>query len=84
MGPRRCRRGRLGTARRHQGRSLQWGHADVGVEDVATRADDERDALQWGHADVGVEDIAAEDVAVESSLQWGHADVGVEDDRQLA
>ncbi len=38
--------------------TLQWGHADVGVEDgeidelwkVITR-------LQWGHADVGVEDV---------------------------
>ena len=38
---------------------LQWGHADVGVEDTggcgARRA---YGGLQWGHADVGVEDAA--------------------------
>ena len=37
---------------------LQWGHADVGVEDVVGRRsiDGHVAALQWGHADVGVED----------------------------
>ena len=37
---------------------LQWGHADVGVEDEVLRILTEAMAiwLQWGHADVGVED----------------------------
>ncbi len=37
---------------------LQWGHADVGVEDVKrlARIFRPRKKLQWGHADVGVED----------------------------
>ena len=36
---------------------LQWGHADVGVEDAAmSRQRMPVAMLQWGHADVGVED----------------------------
>ncbi len=59
MGPRRCRRGRHGTAVSLGPAiwQLQWGHADVGVEDGSCRPRPApRPSLQWGHADVGVED----------------------------
>ena len=83
MGPRRCRRGRRPAALpavRPMSR-LQWGHADVGVEDPAVEvAPSPAASLQWGHADVGVEDDCAADISeTASGLQWGHADVGVED-----
>ena len=83
MGPRRCRRGRrdkeVGGCGPGQ---LQWGHADVGVEDRTSTVSQRPTGLQWGHADVGVEDgltPATVSILMVHRLQWGHADHSVED-----
>ncbi len=84
MGPRRCRRGRRCASPRalNSPHALQWGHADVGVEDPGPGNRDGRSSRRFN----GATPMSAwktrrrlSACAIAVLLQWGHADVGVED-----
>ncbi len=81
MGPRRNRRGDLDPAGGpNTNLSLQWGHAEIGVETICPRRPVSlQRKLQWGHAEIGVETPSTwlKD-CVPKPLQWGHAEIGVE------
>ena len=87
MGPRRDWRGysvdRLATS---TPKSLQWGHAVIGV-DTPRRKDRGACAapLQWGHAVIGVDTRLGEKDrgARVVPLQWGHAVIGVDTGAQV-
>ena len=56
--------GRTRSTRSRRYVRLQWGHAEVGVEDMESPVENAQQIkLQWGHAEVGVEDSTNRDAA---------------------